>query len=106
MQPGHIALNVSDLDRAVRFYSGVFGYERLGGGDGHAFLGKDGRPVITLWTAGDDPLHHVAFEVPTADEAAAAQERVVELGGGGDQHGGVADPAGATAGGGIFFPPP
>jgi catechol 2,3-dioxygenase-like lactoylglutathione lyase family enzyme len=105
MQPGHIALNVSDLERAVRFYSGVFGYERLGGSDDHAFLGKDGRAVITLWTAGEDPLHHVAFEVPTAQDAAAAEARVVELGGRMHHAGVVPHREGATSGG-IFFTDP
>jgi lactoylglutathione lyase len=81
MQPGHVGLTVSDLDRAVGFYSGVFGYERLGGGDGFAFLGKDGQALITLWTGGEEGLHHMAFQVATAGDAAAAQERVVELGG-------------------------
>ena len=105
MQPGHIALNVSDLERAVRFYSGVFGYERLGGSDEYAFLGKDGRAVITLWTAGKDPLHHVAFEVPTAEDAAAAEARVVELGGRMHHAGVVPHREGATSGG-IFFTDP
>ena len=105
MQPGHIALNVSDLERAVRFYSGVFGYERLGGSDEYAFLGKDGRAVITLWTAGKDPLHHVAFEVPTAEDAAAAEARVVELGGRMHHTGVVPHREGATSGG-IFFTDP
>jgi lactoylglutathione lyase len=105
MQPGHIGLTVTDLDRAVRFYSGVFGYERIGGGDGFAFLGKDGRAVITLWTAGVDALHHLAFEVPSIDDAAAAEARVVELGGRMHHDGVVAHREGASSGG-IFFTDP
>jgi lactoylglutathione lyase len=105
MEPGHIALNVSDLDRAVRFYTGVFGYERLGGTDEHAFLGKDGRAVITLWTAGEEPLHHLAFEVPTIDDAAAAEARVLELGGR-MHHEGVVPHREGSRSGGIFFTDP
>jgi lactoylglutathione lyase len=105
MQPGHIGLTVTDLDRAVRFYSGVFGSERIGGGDGFAFLGNDGRAVITLWTAGADALHHLAFEVPTADEAAGAEARVLELGGR-MHHDGVVPHREGAASGGIFFTDP
>ena len=105
MQPSHIGLTVSDLDRAIRFYSGVFGYEQLGGGDGYAFLGKDGRAVITLWTAGTDGLHHLAFEVPTVDDAAAAEARVVELGGR-MHHDGVVPHSEGASSGGIFFTDP
>jgi lactoylglutathione lyase len=105
MQPGHIGLTVSDLDRAIRFYSGVLGYEQLGGGDGFAFLGKDGRALLTLWTKGDEALHHLAFEVPTVDEAAAAEARVVELGGR-MHHDGVVPHAEGASSGGIFFTDP
>jgi catechol 2,3-dioxygenase-like lactoylglutathione lyase family enzyme len=105
MQPGHIGLTVSDLERAVGFYSAVFGYERLGGGDGFAFLGKDGQAVITLWTGGDEGLHHMAFQVPTAGDAAAAQARVVEHGGR-MHHDGVVPHSEGAASGGIFFTDP
>ncbi len=105
MQPGHIALNVSDLDRAVRFYTGVFGFEQLGGGDGYAFLGDGERTVLTLWTAGEDALHHLAFEVPAIEDAAAAEERVRAHGGRMHHDGVVPHREGATSGG-IFFTDP
>ena len=78
-RPGHIGLNVSDIDRSVSFYKDLLGFQVLlegGAGDRKfAFLGDGGKPVLTLWqqsTGSFDKrrpgLHHFAFEVGAVDE--------------------------------------
>ncbi len=104
MRPGHIALNVSDLERATRFYTGVFGWKVLVSKDTHVFLGDDEGVVLTLWRQGDG-LHHLAFEVPAIEDAAAAESRVKALGGAMHHDGVVAHAEGSTSGG-IFFTDP
>ena len=114
MQPGHIGLNVPDLERALPFYEGVFGLRVLRESDAprFAFLGDDDGIVVTLWEQSDgafDPdrpgLHHLAFQVGAIEEVEAAQERVRELGGS-IQHGGIVPHADGAHSGGIFFTDP
>ena len=114
MQPGHIGLNVPDLERALPFYEGVFGLQVLRESDAprFAFLGDDDGIVVTLWEQSDgafDPdrpgLHHLAFEVDGIEEVEAAQERVQELGGS-VQHGGIVPHADGARSGGLFFTDP
>jgi catechol 2,3-dioxygenase len=79
---GHVHLKVRDLDRAVEFYTTVFGWrvvERLSGQC--AFLSGSGRhhdlALQAVGPAAQQPsrfairLYHVAFEVP--DRAALAR---------------------------------
>lgn len=88
---GHVGLNVSDLARSLAFYRDVFGFDLLlestEAGRRYAFLGRDGVPVVTLWEQASgsfDParpgLHHLAFDVPTAEDVAAAEARLAALG--------------------------
>src|SRR5262245_43685496 len=76
---GHIGLNVSDLDRSLRFYNDLLGFDvLLEGGAGNrkfAFLGDGGKPVLTLWQQSEGSfekhrpgLHHLSFEVVAVDE--------------------------------------
>ena len=109
---GHVGLNVSDLDRSVEFYAGIFGWSLKGRGDGYAFLGDDSRLVLTLWQqsagsfATDRPgLHHLSFEVDSVDEVSAAEARVREAGAVLHHDGIVAHREGASSGG-IFFEDP
>lgn len=81
LQTGHVGLNVTDLDRSLAFYTRVFGFEVVHRGEEHAFLGKDGRPVVTLWRqsgtgarADVAGLHHLAFLVDTVEEVRRAEE--------------------------------
>jgi catechol-2,3-dioxygenase len=90
----HAVLFVADLDRSVRFYTGVFGMEvvtrepranaaflRLPRGDNHHDLGLFGvgsaggpRP------RGAIGLYHLAWQVDTIDELAAARTAIVDSG--------------------------
>ncbi|MFD6364611.1 VOC family protein, partial [Streptomyces roseolus] len=53
LNTAHIGINVTDLDRSLRFYGEVLGFETIGVGDAdgrrYAFLGQDGRLTLTLW---------------------------------------------------------
>ena len=74
LQTGHVALNVTDLARSQTFYEKVLGLNELSRGDDGdrhwAFLGRDGRIVITLFQqssgrfdTASPGLHHLSFQV-------------------------------------------
>src|SRR5262245_53672667 len=80
---GHVGLNVSDVDRSMKFYQSVFGFGVLGEsreqGRRFAFLGEGDKAVLTLWQQGEGRfdkgrpgLHHLSFQVRSI-------ERVKEL---------------------------
>jgi len=87
---GHVHLKVADLDRAIRFYSGVLGFEvtqRIGSqaaflsaGGYHHHLGlntwesQGGEPPA----AGTTGLYHVAFRYPNRSALAKALRRLDE----------------------------
>jgi catechol 2,3-dioxygenase len=87
---GHVHLKVSDLDRAIRFYSGVLGFEltqRMG--SQAAFLSAGGyhhHVGLNTWdSAGGPPpapgttgLYHVAFRYPDRAALATAYRRLIE----------------------------
>src|SRR5215469_12418624 len=88
---GHAHLKVRDLDRSVGFYTRFLGLretERVG--EQYAFLtGGALHHEIALQHLGPDALHppkhstglyHVAFEVPTAHDFAAAYRALTEAG--------------------------
>lgn len=116
LQTGHIGLNVTDLDRSAAFYREVFDFDVLAEGEDAdrrwAFLGRDTRLVVTLWqqSAGAfDPalpgLHHLSFQVDTAEEVRATEEVLRSLGAAFAYDGVV--PHGETGtSGGIFFTDP
>ncbi|WP_304454377.1 VOC family protein [Nocardiopsis sp. YSL2] len=113
---GHVGLNVTDLDRSRDFYGRVLGFEVMGEGkeEGRefAFLGRDGRLVLTLWkqsahafrtdSAG---LHHLSFQVDTIEEVRRAETELraaaVEF-----AYDGVVPHREGAASGGIFFHDP
>lgn len=89
---GHVHLKVSDLERAVRFYTEALGFEvtqRLG--DSAAFLGAGGyhhHLGLNTWESrggappprGSTGLYHVAFRYPGRSELAEALRRLLRLG--------------------------
>jgi catechol 2,3-dioxygenase len=88
---GHVHLRVADLDRAIRFYADVLGFEvmqRLG--DQAAFLSAGGyhhHVGLNTWeSAGGSPpppgstgLYHVAFRYPDRRALATALRRLIEF---------------------------
>ena len=89
---GHVHLKVSDLERAVRFYRDIMGFDlvtRLG--DEAAFLSAGGyhhHIGLNTWTSrggspparGTTGLYHFAINYPTRKELAIALKRLLEGG--------------------------
>ena len=88
---GHVHMKVSDLERSIRFYSDVLGFEVrqrmgneaafLGAGKYHHHVGlntwesKGGSPPPASSTG----LYHVAFRYPNRAALAAALRRLLKL---------------------------
>ncbi len=114
--PGHIGLNVTDLERSVSFYRRALGFDQLGasteGEHRYAFLGSDGVLRLTLWQQSDGTfsahtpgLHHLSFQVDTIEQVRAVEAVLKELGAPFAHDGVVAHREGAASGG-IFFSDP
>ena len=87
---GHVHLKVADLERSIRFYADVLGFEVtqrmgkhaafLGAGDYHHHVGlntwesRGGSPPPAASTG----LYHVAFRYPDRAALATAYRRLVE----------------------------
>ncbi|MBF6225514.1 VOC family protein [Nocardia abscessus] len=113
---GHIGLNVSDLDRSVEFYRRALGFEQLAASTDAqrrwAFLGADGKLVVTLWEQSDGTfstetpgLHHLSFQVDSIDQVRAVERVLRELSVA-FAHDGVVAHGEGVASGGIFFTDP
>ena len=75
-----LALNVSDLDEAVTFYSKLFGTEPAKLRPGYANFAIAEPPLkLVLIEGHGEPgsLNHLGVEVETTDEVGAAQARLV-----------------------------
>lgn len=114
--PGHVGLNVTDLERSVEFYRRALGFEQLGistdGEHRYAFLGYHGTLRLTLWQQSDGAfstktpgLHHLSFQVDNIDEVRTVEAALKELGAAFAHDGVVAHREGAASGG-IFFTDP
>ncbi len=89
----HAVLYVRDLDTAVDFYRGAFGFDEIAreGGGRMAFLRAHGSPnhhdlgLLALGPQAPRPprgstgLYHLAWEVPTIDDLAEAARVLSEL---------------------------
>jgi catechol 2,3-dioxygenase-like lactoylglutathione lyase family enzyme len=74
-----LALNVSDIDEAVAFYSKLFAVEPAKRRDGYANFAIDAPPlklVLIENPGADGRLNHLGVEVFSADDVAAAQSRL------------------------------
>ncbi len=92
VQIGHVHLKVADLDRALRFYCGVLGFElMMRYGESAAFISAGGyhhHIGLNTWeSAGGSPpaagttgLYHLAIVYPTRAALADALRRLVEAG--------------------------
>src|SRR5216684_2996824 len=86
---GHVHLKVADLERALRFYSGVLGLEVMQRyGEGAVFLSAGGyhhHIALNTWEslggspppAGTTGLYHTAIVYPTRAALATALRRVL-----------------------------
>src|SRR5689334_17799222 len=110
--PGHVGLNVADLERSIGFYTQVFGWSVSGRGDGYAFLADESRLVVTLWAQSVSEfsprtpgLHHLSFEVGSVDDVRAVEARLRESGAR-IHHDGIVPHREGASSGGLFFEDP
>lgn len=77
-----LALNVTDLEAAVDFYSKLFNAEPHKRRDGYANFAIDEPPLkLVLFQAAEGgTLNHLGVEVPSTDEVAAATRRLADEG--------------------------
>ena len=78
-----LALNVSDLDKAIDFYSRMFATEPAKIRPGYANFAIADPPLkLVLFEGQGDPgsLNHLGVETETADEVVAAETRLTDAG--------------------------
>jgi catechol 2,3-dioxygenase-like lactoylglutathione lyase family enzyme len=78
-----LALNVTDLDGAVEFYSRLFGAEPAKRRPGYANFALSDPPlklVLIEGPGGGGTLNHLGVEVGSAEEVRAAGARLAEAG--------------------------
>lgn len=77
-----LALNVSDLDEAVDFYTRMFGTAPAKIRDGYANFAIDQPPLKLVLFEGGQPgsINHLGVETETAGEVTAAEARLSSAG--------------------------
>jgi catechol 2,3-dioxygenase-like lactoylglutathione lyase family enzyme len=78
-----LALNVADLDKAVDFYSRMFGVEPAKTRPGYANFAIAEPPLkLVLFEGQGEPgsINHLGVETETAEEVVAAEARLTEAG--------------------------
>jgi len=76
-----LALNVADLDKAVDFYTRMFGVEPAKTKPGYANFAIADPPLkLVLFEGGGEPgsINHLGVETESADEVVAAEARLSE----------------------------
>lgn len=87
MTVGHIGINVNDIEVSKEFYVNLFDFEVMlesnKDGKKFAFLGNDGKLLLTLWEQSDKKfsdstagLHHLAFVLKDTDELKSFEEKI------------------------------
>lgn len=90
-QTGHVGLNVTDIERSKQFYQAVFGFTLMGEstqpGQRFAFLGQNGKLLITLWQQSEGEfgtnrpgLHHLSFQVESSEAVEHVEAALRNLG--------------------------
>ena len=113
---GHIGINVTNLDRSVAFYTGLFELQTIQlfqeNGREYAFLADGQGLMLTLWkqstgafSESTPGLHHLAFLVENADAVREFETRARALGAELEYDGIVSHGAGKDSGG-LFFHDP
>jgi len=113
---GHVALNVTDLERSTAFYRRVLDLDvlasRTDGEQKFALLGSDGTLSLALWeqSTRDFPadragLHHLSFEVSTIEDVREAEAILEQLEVDFFYDGIVPHGEGASSGGVFFMDP-
>ena len=75
----HVALEVTDIDLAIRFYTDVFGLERRSDGEGEAFFNVGPHQFLALFEVKErapDRERHFGVIVKDDDEIAQVREKV------------------------------
>jgi catechol-2,3-dioxygenase len=113
----HAVLFVADLERSLRFYGDVFGFEvvarepranaaflRLPRSGNHHDLGLFGVGAQSPRPRGSVGLYHLAWQLDTIDELVAARRTLIEAGafGGESSHGATKSVYGADPDGNEF----
>jgi catechol 2,3-dioxygenase-like lactoylglutathione lyase family enzyme len=78
-----LALNVADLDKAVDFYSRMFGVQPAKTKPGYANFAIADPPLkLVLFEGAGEPgsINHLGVETETADEVVAADTRLADTG--------------------------
>ena len=76
-----LALNVADLDKAIDFYTRMFGVEPAKTKPGYANFAIADPPLkLVLFEGGGEPgsINHLGVETESADEVVAAEARLSE----------------------------
>ncbi|MFS0728263.1 VOC family protein [Paenibacillus sp. 1P07SE] len=116
MKIGHVGLNVTRLETSLPFYRNLFGLELIREssekGKRYAFLGRNGDVTVTLWEQSQTEfstthagLHHLAFEVESAEDVKTMQIKLKEMAVTMIYPGVTSHEAGADSGGLFFLDP-
>lgn len=77
-----LALNVTDLDRSIAFYSAMFGVEPAKRREGYAnfVVAEPPLKLVLLENAEGGTLNHLGVEVDSVDHVDSEQTRLAEAG--------------------------